>query len=135
MKQLILILGILSVTNLFSQNKLDRVKAEASVTKYMTTANKNYNAISFGEFFEQTYPKEVQDKLKTKRIVKYSLVHTYTIGAKKVIDMYFHLDEKYEVVGKLTMDEMNGILKDLESKSGKLDSIMNSLIPDSAPTH
>jgi hypothetical protein len=30
---------------------------------------------------------------------------------------------------------MDSLLKDLESKSGKLDSIMNSLIPDSAPTH
>jgi outer membrane receptor for Fe3+-dicitrate len=135
MKQLILIISLFIVSNTFGQNKLDRVKAEASVTKYMTTANKNYKGLSFGEFFEQTYPKEVQDKLKTKRVVKYSLVHTYTIGAKKVIDMYFHLDEKYEVVGKLTMSEMDGILRDLENKSGKLDSIMNSLIPDSAPSH
>jgi hypothetical protein len=135
MKQLILIISLFIVSNTFGQDKLDRAKAKASVTKYMTTANKNYKAISFGEFFDQTYPKEVQEKLKTKRIVKYSLVHTYTIGTKKIADMYFHLDEKYEVVGKLTFKEMDSLLKDLESKSGKLDSIMNSLIPDSAPTH
>ena len=90
MKQIILILGILAVTNVFSQNKLERSKAEVSVKQYMTST-KNYKPISFGEFFEQLDSKGIQDKLKTKSIVKYSLVHTYSIGTTKVIDMYFHL--------------------------------------------
>lgn len=135
MKQLILIFGILSITNLFSQNKLDRIKAEASVTKYMTTANKNYKSLSFGEFFDQTYPKEIQDKLNTKKNVVYSLVHTYSIGSEKHIDTYFHLNEKYEIVGKLTMKQMDEVFQEIANKNGKLDSIMNSLIPDSAPSH
>ncbi len=132
MKQLILITSLFIVSNIFGQ---DRVSAEASVSKYITAENKNYKAISFGEFFEQTYPKEIQDKLKTKKNVVYSLVHTYSIGKEKYIDIYFHLDKNYGIIGKLTMKEMDDISKKIENSSGKLDSIMNSLIPDSAPSH
>ncbi len=135
MKQLILITSLFIVSNIFGQNKLDRVKAEASVTKYMAATNKNYTAISFGEFFDQTYPKEIQATMKVNRNVVYSLVHTYTVGDKKYVDTYFHLDEKYQVVGKLTIKEMHEVSKKIENSDGKLDSIMNSLIPDSAPSH
>jgi hypothetical protein len=56
MKQIILIMSLLITTNVFCQNKLDRTKAEASVTKFMTSTSKNYKGESFGEFFDQTYP-------------------------------------------------------------------------------
>ena len=51
-KQIILILGVLLVSKVYSQNKLDKSKAEASVKRYMATT-KNYKPISFGECFEQ----------------------------------------------------------------------------------
>lgn len=125
MKQLILILSIFIFSNSFGQNILNRAKAEESVSKYMVKENKNYKALSFGEFFEQTHPKNMQDKLKTKRTIKYSLVHSYTIGNTKTVNMYFHLDEKYEVIGKMTTSEMEKMVVD-ENKNS-LDSIMNSL--------
>lgn len=127
MKQIILTLGVLVVTNVFSQNKLDKPKAEASVKQYMS-GTKNYKPISFGEFFEQLDAKEIQDKLKTKLIVKYSLVHTYSIGTTKVTDMYFHLDDKYKIVGKLPFKEMEQMM--IKENKNSLDSIMNSLVPN-----
>jgi hypothetical protein len=135
MKHLILITCLFIISNIFGQDTLDRLKAEASVTKYMSAANKNYKGLSFGEFFDQTYPKEIQAKMKTKKNLVYSLIHTYSIGKGKYIDTYFHLNEKYEVVGKLTMKEMDEVSKKIENRNGKLDSIMNSLIPDSAPSN
>ena len=127
MKQIILILAVLAITNVFSQNKLDKSKAEASVKQYMATT-KNYKPISFGECFEQLDSKGIQDKLKIKSIVKYSLVHTYSVGTTKVIDMYFHLDDKYKVVGKLPYKEMEQMM--LKENKNSLDSIMNSLVPN-----
>lgn len=124
MKQIILILAVLAFTNVFSQNTLDKSKAEASVKQYMK-ATKNYKPISFGEFFEQSDTKGVQDKLKTKSIIKYSLVHTYSVGTTNVVDMYFHLDEKYKVVGKIPYKEMEQMM--LKENSSKLDSIMGGL--------
>ncbi len=124
MKQIILILGVLAITNIFSQNTLDKPKAEASVKQYMSET-KNYKAISFGEFFEQADTQGIQEKLKTKEKIKYSLVHTYSIGSTKTIDMYFHLDEKYKVLGKIPFKEMEQMM--LKENSSKLDSIMGSL--------
>lgn len=121
-----LILGVLLVTKVFSQNTIDKSKAEASVKKHMIKAN-NYKPISFGEFFEQPNSKEIQDKLKTKKSIKYSLVHTYSLGHDTTVNMYFHLDEKYIIVGKLSYKEMEGIM--LEGSKHALDSIMNSFIP------
>jgi hypothetical protein len=127
MKQIILILGVLAVTNVFSQNKLDKSKAEASVKQYMTNT-KDYKPISFGEFFEQLNSKGIQAKLKTKSAVKYSLVHTYSIGSANLVYMYFHLDEKYKVVGKLPFKDMEQLM--LKENKNSLDSIMNSLVPN-----
>ncbi len=135
MKQIILIISLLISTNVFCQNKLDRAKTEASVTKYMTSATKNYQGLSFGEFFYQTYPKEIQAKMKTKKNVVYSLVHTYSVGKDKYIDTYFHLNEKYEVIGKLTMKEMDEVFQETANKDGKLDSLLNSFMTDSIPKH
>jgi hypothetical protein len=134
-KHITLIVTLFIVSNIIGQEKLDRIKAEASVTKYMTAESKKYKSLTFGEFFEQTYPKEIQAKMKANRNVVYSLVHTYTVGEKKYVDTYFHLDGKYQVVGKLTIKEMHEVSKKIENSNGKLDSIMNSLIPDSAPSH
>ena len=124
MKQIILIIGLFIVSNIFGQNKLNREKAETSVQQCMTST-KNYRSVSFGEFFEQLDSKPIQDKLKTKSIVKYSLVHTYSVGATNVENMYFHLDEKYKVVGKLPYKDMEEIM--LKENSSKLDSIMQGL--------
>ena len=124
MKQLILITSVLIASNIFGQAKLDKPKAEASVKQYMAVT-KNYKPISFGEFFEQFDSKGIQDKLKTKSIVKYSLVHTYSVGTTKVVDMYFHLDEKYKVVGKLPYKEMEEIM--LKDNKNSLDSITSVL--------
>jgi hypothetical protein len=125
MKQLILITCLFIASNTFGQNNLDKSKAEVSVSKYMSVSNKNYKSVSFGEFFEQTDTKGIQEKLKTKEKIKYSLVHTYTIGSTKITDMYFHLDEKYKVLGKIPFKEMEQMM--LKENSSKLDSIMSGL--------
>ncbi len=125
MKQLILITCLFIASNTFGQNNLDKSKAEVSVSKYMSVSNKNYKSVSFGEFFEQTDTKGIQVKLKTKEKIKYSLVHTYTIGSTKITDMYFHLDEKYKVLGKIPFKEMEQMM--LKENSSKLDSIMSGL--------
>ena len=109
-----------------AQISINRIKAEESVSEFMTKKNKDYKAITFGELFEQTYPKEISSKLKTKKQIKYSIIHTYMIGGKKVINSYFHLDDNYVVIGKLTDEEMTEIM--LKQTGNKLDSIMNSII-------
>jgi hypothetical protein len=56
-------------------------------------------------------------------------------GDEKYIDTYFHLNEKHEVVGKLTMKEMDEVFLETANKNGKLDSLLNSFMPDSIPVH
>ncbi len=124
-KQLLILIGILFFSVSFSQNIFNREKAESSVTKYM--ARSGYTPISFGELFDQTYPKEIQEKLKTKISVVYSILHTYSIGNKRHVNDYFHLDKDYYVIGILTDKEMTKISTDLLEKSGKLDSILKTL--------
>lgn len=128
MKLLTLVTFILFASKLFGQNQLDKAKAESSVNKYMSSTTKNYKGLSFGEFFEQTDSKKIQDKLKVKDNVKYSLVHTYKIGSEKITNMYFHLDEKYNVLGKMTFNEMEQMM--LNENKNSLDSIMNILVPN-----
>lgn len=132
MKLLLLSLSIFITSFLFSQESLNRKQAESSVGQYLISKDKHYSSISFGEFFIQTYPEWIGEKLNTDKKVKYSLVHTYKMGATKIVDMYFHLDEKYEVIGNLTSKEMDEML--LKHTQSKLDSIMNSLVPNSAPS-
>lgn len=121
------IVSMISLSYLYGQVKLDRVKSEKAVTKYMSETNKAYKPISFGECFDQTYPKEVEHELKTNKEVKYSIVHSYTVNSKEIKDMYFHLDKNYNVVGKLTSEQMDKINNKLLQKSSKMDSILNSI--------
>jgi hypothetical protein len=58
-KHITLIMTLFIVSNIIGQEKLDRAKAEASVTKYMKAESNQYKPLTFGEFFEQTYPEEI----------------------------------------------------------------------------
>jgi hypothetical protein len=120
------ILFIFFFQNVYCQNSLGRFKAEQAVMKYMTSKNKNYKALTFGELFEQTSSNEIQDKLKTKNQISYTIIHTYKIGKKQFVDDYFQLDKNYDVVGVLTDAETTEIAIDLLKKSGKMDSIYKS---------
>lgn len=91
----------------------DRQKAEQAVTKYLISKFDKYTPEGFGEFFEQTYPIEVQEKMNTKRHVKYSLVHSYTVDGKKVENEYFHLDNDLNIIGQLSMQQMTDITTSL----------------------
>lgn len=129
---LILILLKFSNQNIIAQNKLNRLQAEKSVNKYMSKKYKKYNSLRYGELFQQYSSKEIEEKLNTNTPIVYSIIHSYNIKNDTTINMYFHLDENYNVIGYLTDKEMDKIM---QNKVGnKLDSIMNSLIPNSAPS-
>ena len=106
---------------------LDKTKAEKSVKQYMSTKTKNYKPLEFGEFFSQYYSESLQKIAKTKEIINYSIVHTYLVNNKKILDTYFHLNETYQVIGKNTMKEMNKLVNDDLKNNPKFDSIMKSL--------
>lgn len=93
----------------------------------MSFKYKGYKAQTVGELFEQTRPKEVMDKLETKKHVVYSIIHSYTVNKKKIVHDYFQLDKDYNVVGILTDAETTEIEADLLKKSGKMDSILNTI--------
>lgn len=123
---LVFVLGL----NFFkAQTNYNRQMAQKSVSSYLSLKNKNYKAISFGECFEQTYPNEIEKRLNTDEKIKYSIVHTYMIGETKMIDVYFHLDKNYKVIGMLTNSEMTSLTDKILKSNNKLDSIMNSLVP------
>ena len=109
------------------QSLLDKTKAEKSVKQYMSTKTKNYKPLEFGEFFSQYYSESLQKIAKTKEIINYSIVHTYLVNNKKILDTYFHLNETYQVIGKNTMKEMNKLVNDDLKNNPKFDSIMKSL--------
>lgn len=125
LKTIVIILASTSI--IFGQSNPDKKKSEIAVVNYLTSKHKNYKSISFGECFNQTYTNEVQEKIKTKKKVIYSVIHTYSIGKTMYSEMYFHLDANYEVVGNLTSEEMDKINSDLLNKSGKLDSLFNTI--------
>lgn len=129
MKKLFLTITIILTFNniTIGQPLLDRIKAEESVKKYMATKMKNYKSLEFGEFFSQYYSESLQKIAKTKEVIKYSIVHTYLLNNKKIVDTYFHLNEAYQVIGKNTMEEMNKLVNDDLKNNPKFDSIMKSL--------
>ena len=77
------------------------------------SVNSSFKVIRFGECFEQNYPEDIQQKLKTSSKVKYSLVLSYVLDDVKTENEYFHLDNKYNVIGHLSMNEMMGVTIDL----------------------
>jgi hypothetical protein len=103
----------------------DRSKAESAVRDFMKKSTSSYQPGDFGEFFVQTYPDEVQKKIGTNKKVKYSLVHSFKTDSGEISDMYFHLTDKYGIVGKLTSQQMMDLTMDIAGP--KLDSIMNFL--------
>ena len=105
MKQLIPTLAIMLLLSSCGLSQ-DRQKGQQAVTDHMTTKHTDYKPYSFGEFFEQTYPEDIQKEIRTKGQVKYSIVHTYTLVDKKIIDEYFHLDKDYKVLGQLSDEHM-----------------------------
>ena len=105
-------------------------KAKQSVRTFMENNYKNYKAGSFGEFFEQTYPDEIQKEIGTTEKVKYSLVHTYTIGNQIIEKEYFHLDKNLKVIGHLSYAKMGEITMKLIFNSGKVRKILDSLKVD-----
>ncbi len=112
-------------TESFSQNGLDNVKAESSVMKFMSMKNKRYLSYSFGELFKQTYPKEIQNKLKTGKKIEYSIIHTYKIDKHEFKNVYFHLDSSYNVIGFLTEQETDEV--SLIITKAKLDSLEKTI--------
>lgn len=115
-------------TSLYGQ---DRIGAEQAVRDYLTSHHGNYKPIGFGEFFVQTYPKEIQEKMGTDGQVKYSLVHSYNVGNKKVRDEYFHLDKDMKVLGQLSSQHMMDITMGLLLKNEKFINIIDSMGVDS----
>lgn len=103
----------------------DRSKAETAVKIFMKKSSSSYKPGNFGEFFVQTYPDEVQKKIGTNEKVKFSLVHSFKTDSGEVSDMYFHLTDNYDIVGKLTSQQMMDLTMDIAGP--KLDSIMNFL--------
>lgn len=90
-----------------------RPKAEKAVTAFMQSQHADYSAIGFGEFFEQTYPAEIEAALGTDERVVHSLVHSYRLGSEVHSNTYFHLSENFEVIGQLSDDEMTEITRTL----------------------
>lgn len=128
MKKIFLTILILTFYNIsIGQTYLDKTKAEESVKKYMSAKTKNYKPLEFGEFFSQYYSESLQKIAKTKEIITYSIVHTYSVNNKKTFDTYFHLNGAYQVIGKNTMEEMNKLVNDDLKNNPKFDSIMKSL--------
>jgi len=77
----------------------DHDEAEKSVKKYMSSKNKKYLPIDFGECFSsENFAKELQEKYKTKKSIKYTIEHDYSIDGQEWEDMNFHLDEYYNVI-------------------------------------
>jgi hypothetical protein len=113
-----------------AQTPLDRPKAEESVKTYMKAKNKTYKPIGFGEFFSQSYSKGLQKIAKTKEVIAYSLVHTYSVKDKTITDTYFHLNASYQVIGMNTMDEMTSLVMTELQNSPTFDSIMKSIGAD-----
>jgi len=88
---------------------LERNSAIRSVKAYVKSAHSDYVPNGFGEFFEQTYPREIEEAIGTTGRVKYSLVHSYLADGTSHTGVYFHLDENFEVLGSLTMDQMTDL--------------------------
>jgi hypothetical protein len=104
-----------------------RRKAKIVVKDYMTANHKDYKAGDFGEFFEQSYPEEIQREIKTTEEIKYSIVHSYLLNNKKIKDEYFHLDKEYKILGQLSNEKMMKITADLINEGLKNSSILDSL--------
>lgn len=129
MKQLLYsITIILAFCNIsVSQTEFNKEKAEESVKKYMIKVSKDYVPSTFGEFFSQYYNKNLQEIAKTKQVIKYSIVHSFSVKNKITTNMYFHLNESYEVIGKNTDKEMTKLVTDELKNNPKFDSILNSI--------
>jgi hypothetical protein len=109
----------------FSFTHTNKSKAEAAVMKNLKKLNAYYEPLEFSEFFDQTYPKLIQEKLKTKKKIKYSIIQSYVTQAGKFSNVYFHLSSSYAVVGSLTDQEMTEIM--MQVAGPKIDSITNFL--------
>jgi hypothetical protein len=122
---LILSLSFFISLNVIGQN---REKAQQAVLESMINVS-NFKLNDFGEFFIQNYPEDIQEKLKTDRKIKYSLVMTYYLGNDLIEGEYFHLDKDLKVIGHLSMAEMMGItINMLENNEGFMkdaDTIQN----------
>ena len=127
MKKLLTLFTLFITLNSCGQSDLDRPRAEESVMKYMSSKHKNYEALTFGEFFSQYYSEDLQKIAKTKKIIKYSIVHTYSIKNVKTTHMYFHLDDSYNVIGNNTDEEMSKLVMNELNKNPIFDSIMKSM--------
>lgn len=127
MKKLLTLFILVITLNSFSQNKLDRPRAEKSVMKFMSSKYKGYEPQTFGEFFSQYYSENLQKIAKTKKTIKYSIVHTYLIKKEKTTHMYFHLDDSYSVIGYNTDEEMTKLVMDQLNNSPIFDSILKGL--------
>ncbi|MBS1635871.1 MAG: hypothetical protein JST26_08090 [Bacteroidetes bacterium] len=127
MKKLITLFILVFAMNGQAQNEPDRSMAEASVVKFMTAKHKNYEALTFGECFRQYPSEELRKTAHAKKMVVYSIIHTYAIGKKKTTKMYFHLDESYHVIGYNTDEEMGRLVQRQLEKSPVFDSITKSI--------
>lgn len=125
MRKIQFVIFVLLTYSTTAQNVLNRKKAEESVKNYMAIHTKKYIPVSFGEIFEQPDDSMLRSKLNTKEKIKYSLIHTYVINGETYENVYFHLNEKYNVVGLLTFKEMEEIM--LKENAGQLDSIFKGL--------
>jgi len=105
MRKVFRLFVIFSVIVLFSSyaSGQDKQKAKQSVNKYMTEKYVNYNSGKFG-YFKTDYN---EDSIHEPNFgnVKYSIIHSYKLGEKKIEDDSFYLDENYIVIKILSKEE------------------------------
>jgi hypothetical protein len=111
----------------YGQVALNKPKAEIAVKQYMSSKSKDYMPIEFGEFFSQYYSDQLQKIANTKDTIKYSIVHTYTLKGRKVVDTYFHLNKSYSVIASNTITEMTKLVANKLKNNPKMDSILNNI--------
>lgn len=122
---LVLTLSFFNIS--FSQTDLDKNRAEINVKKHMSERSKNYSSIRFGEFFSQHYSESLQKIAKTNDTIKYSIVHTYKLKNRTIVDSYFHLNKDYSIIASNTMNEMTKLVTDDLKNNPIFDSILKDI--------
>ena len=118
---LILSMPVIIYNNSYGQIKLDQLKAEKSVINYLNQKYKKHEPVGFDKVFIEIDSIKIQEKLKTKRKIKYTIAYTFSIKNRNPHDIFFLLDENYKVIGTLK----ESVIDDITNYQDKIDSTRN----------
>ncbi len=110
--------------SVFSQNQKI---AEDAVKDYLTDTSNSYVPMSFGKVFKQLDADDIQKELTTNQTVVYTIRHTYYIEGKLHEDVFFHLDDKMNIIGFLTNEQMMDLTMKQFFSSKRFMEILDSL--------